>query len=111
MSTSPGTSRAVRSDSLRNREALLASARETFAEYGLNASLQQVARTAGVAIGTLYRHFPTRDDLLVAVFAEKLRIVADTGERALAHWCTMLMSVAVRLLMHPRCRLVIARLA
>jgi AcrR family transcriptional regulator len=84
MSASPGTPRALRSDGLRNREALLAAARETFAEHGLNASLQQVARAAGVAIGTLYRHFPTRDDLLVAVFADKLRIVADTGEQALA---------------------------
>ena len=84
MSASPGTPRALRSDGLRNREALLAAARETFAEHGLNASLQQVARAAGVAIGTLYRHFPARDDLLVAVFADKLRIVADTGEQALA---------------------------
>jgi AcrR family transcriptional regulator len=84
MSSSPGTPRALRSDGLRNREALLAAARDTFAEHGLNASLQQVARAAGVAIGTLYRHFPTRDDLLVAVFADKLRIVADTGEQALA---------------------------
>jgi AcrR family transcriptional regulator len=85
MSTGRGIARAPRSDGLRNRDALLAAAREAFAEHGLNASLQQVARAAGVAIGTLYRHFPTRDDLLVAVFAEKLRIVADTGERALAH--------------------------
>ena len=84
MSTSRGTPRAPRSDGLRNREALLAAARETFAEHGLNASLQQVARTAGVAIGTLYRHFPARDDLLVAVFADKLQIVSDTGEQALA---------------------------
>jgi AcrR family transcriptional regulator len=84
MSASPGTPRTLRSDGLRNREALLAAARETFAEHGLNASLQQVARAAGVAIGTLYRHFPARDDLLVAVFADKLRIVADTGEQALA---------------------------
>jgi AcrR family transcriptional regulator len=85
MSTGRGVARAPRPDRLRNRDALLAAAREAFAEHGLNASLQQVARAAGVAIGTLYRHFPTRDDLLVAVFAEKLRIVADTGERALAH--------------------------
>jgi len=84
MSASPGTPRTLRSDGLRNREALLAAAHETFAEHGLNASLQQVARAAGVAIGTLYRHFPARDDLLVAVFADKLRIVADTGEQALA---------------------------
>jgi AcrR family transcriptional regulator len=85
VSIGPEIPRTLRSDGRRNREALLAAARETFAEHGLNASLQHVARAAGVAIGTLYRHFPTRDDLLVAVFAEKLRIVADTGEQALAH--------------------------
>jgi AcrR family transcriptional regulator len=85
VSIGPTIPRTLRSDGRRNREALLAAAREAFAEHGLNASLQHVARAAGVAIGTLYRHFPTRDDLLVAVFAEKLRIVADTGEQALAH--------------------------
>jgi AcrR family transcriptional regulator len=76
--------RAPRRDRARNREALLAAARDVFAEHGLSASLQQVARDAGVAIGTLYRHFPTRDDLLVAVFADKLDIVAGTAERSLA---------------------------
>ena len=85
MTRAPDIPRPVRSDSRRNRDALLAAARDAFAEHGLNASLQHVARAAGGAIGTLYRHFPTRDDLLVAVFADKLRIVADTGERALAH--------------------------
>jgi len=75
--------RALRSDRLRNHESLLAAARAVFAEHGLNASLQQVARTAGVAIGTLYRHFPTRDDLLVAVFADKLGTLVHTGEHAL----------------------------
>jgi AcrR family transcriptional regulator len=85
VSIGPAIPRTLRSDGRRNREALLAAAREAFAEHGLNASLQHVARAAGVAIGTLYRHFPTRDDLLVAVFAEKLRIVADTGEQALAN--------------------------
>jgi AcrR family transcriptional regulator len=76
--------RAPRRDRARNREALLAAARGVLAEHGLGASLQQVARDAGVAIGTLYRHFPTRDDLLVAVFADKLATVASTGEQALA---------------------------
>jgi AcrR family transcriptional regulator len=76
--------RAPRRDRARNREALLAAARGAFAEHGLGASLQQIARDAGVAIGTLYRHFPTRDDLLVAVFADKLAVVAGTGEQALA---------------------------
>jgi len=77
------SARAPRRDRARNREALLTAARAVFAERGLGASLQQVARDAGVAIGTLYRHFPTRDDLLVAMFADKLAIVAATGEQAL----------------------------
>jgi AcrR family transcriptional regulator len=84
VNTIAGVTRAPRRDRARNREALLAAARGVLAEHGLGASLQQVARDAGVAIGTLYRHFPTRDDLLVAVFADKLAIVASTGEQALA---------------------------
>jgi AcrR family transcriptional regulator len=76
--------RAPRRDWARNREALLAAARRAFAEHGLAASLQRIARDAGVAIGTLYRHFPTRDELLLAVFAGKLDVVARTGEQALA---------------------------
>ncbi|TVT17292.1 TetR/AcrR family transcriptional regulator [Amycolatopsis acidiphila] len=80
---SPEVPRLLRKDAQRNREALLAAARRTFAEQGLNASLEQVARTAGVAIGTLYRHFPNRDELVVAVFADKLRTVLEAGERGL----------------------------
>ncbi|HEY1675800.1 MAG TPA: helix-turn-helix domain-containing protein [Streptosporangiaceae bacterium] len=84
MNTVAAATRAPRRDRARNREALLAAARGAFAEHGLGASLQQIARDAGVAIGTLYRHFPARDDLLVAVFADKLATVASTGEQALA---------------------------
>jgi AcrR family transcriptional regulator len=84
VNTATDLSRAPRRDRARNREALLAAARGVLAEHGLGASLQQIARDAGVAIGTLYRHFPTRDDLLVAVFADKLATVASTGEQALA---------------------------
>jgi len=84
VNTATDLSRPPRRDRARNREALLAAARGVLAEHGLGASLQQVARDAGVAIGTLYRHFPTRDDLLVAVFADKLATVASTGEQALA---------------------------
>jgi AcrR family transcriptional regulator len=83
MTSGPKGPRTLRRDGRRNRDALLAAAREAFAEHGLNASLEGVARAAGVAIGTLYRHFPTRDDLVRAVFADKLRIVVDAGERGL----------------------------
>ncbi|WP_405587985.1 TetR/AcrR family transcriptional regulator [Streptomyces sp. NBC_01092] len=62
--------RAMRADARRNHERLLAEARSAFAEHGTDASLEDVARRAGVGIGTLYRHFPNRDALLSAVFEE-----------------------------------------
>lgn len=60
----------MRADARRNHERLLAEARATFAERGTDASLEDVARRAGVGIGTLYRHFPTRDALVSAVFED-----------------------------------------
>ena len=83
MNTAAGLPRAPRRDRARNQEALLAAARSAFAEHGLGASLQPIARAAGVAVGTLYRHFPARDDLMLAVFDDKLDRVARTGEQAL----------------------------
>jgi AcrR family transcriptional regulator len=64
--------RRPRSDALRNRERVLASARAALAEHGPEASLEEIARGAGVGIGTLYRHFPTRAALLEAVFRDSL---------------------------------------
>ncbi|MGW0731228.1 TetR/AcrR family transcriptional regulator [Streptomyces sp. NPDC002851] len=62
--------RPMRADARRNYERLLTEARAAFAEHGADASLEEVARRAGVGIGTLYRHFPNRHALLSAVFAE-----------------------------------------
>jgi AcrR family transcriptional regulator len=62
----------LRADARRNREAILAAARRAFAERGLQTSLDEIAKQAGVGSGTLYRHFPTRDDLVVAVFTERM---------------------------------------
>jgi AcrR family transcriptional regulator len=59
--------RPLRSDAQRNYELLLAAADAEFTERGARASLEDIARRAGVGIGTLYRHFPTRDDLMAAV--------------------------------------------
>lgn len=84
VTTDSGVPRLLRRDAQRNREALIAAARKHFAKDGLGASLEQIARTAGVAIGTLYRHFPKREELAVAVFADKLRAVLEAGERGLA---------------------------
>jgi AcrR family transcriptional regulator len=61
---------------------LIASARDVFAEQGLEAPLDEIARRAGVANATLYRRFPTRHDLVMAVFTERLRAYADAARRA-----------------------------
>jgi AcrR family transcriptional regulator len=78
----PSCSPRLRRDAQANREALLAAAHARFAADGLDASLVQVARDAGLAIGTLYRHFPTRLDLIQAVSAEKLQCWLEAAERA-----------------------------
>jgi|SRR4051812_16470296 len=64
--------RPQRADARRNFEALLAAAREAFAENGTETSLEDIARRAGVGIGTLYRNFPTRQDLFEAVYVEEI---------------------------------------
>src|SRR5271168_97694 len=76
--------RPLRRDAQRNRDAIVAAARVIFAEHGLEAPLEAVARTAGVAIGTVYRNFPARLDLIEALFAEKLQDWITAGEQALA---------------------------
>ncbi|MBS2536050.1 TetR/AcrR family transcriptional regulator [Catenulispora sp. NF23] len=63
--------RPMRADARRNYERLLTAAREAFAEHGAEFTLEDIARRAGVGIGTLYRHFPTRDALADAVFSEE----------------------------------------
>ena len=73
-------SRGPRSDLLRNRERLLAAAREVFSEGGPDASLEAVARTAGLGIGTLYRHFPTREALFHAVYRREIDELVDLAE-------------------------------
>jgi AcrR family transcriptional regulator len=60
----------MRADARRNHDRLLAEARAVFAEHGTDASLEDVARRAGVGIGTLYRHFPNRHALMSAVFED-----------------------------------------
>jgi AcrR family transcriptional regulator len=73
------TGRATRRDAAGNRARLLAAAGEAFADAGTGASLEDVARAAGVGIGTLYRHFPTREALLEAVLGERFRRLAERG--------------------------------
>ena len=66
-----------RSDAVRNRERVLAAAEEAFGETGTGASTEEIARRAGVGAGTLFRHFPTKEALLEAVFVARLRRLAD----------------------------------
>src|SRR5882724_4538307 len=75
----PRAERPMRADARRNYEQLLDQARIAFAESGVDASLDEIARRAGVASGTLYRHFPTRLDLIQAVLAEQIAELATLG--------------------------------
>jgi AcrR family transcriptional regulator len=69
-----------RKDAARNFDALLAAAREAFAEHGAEASLGDIARRAGVGIGTLYRNFPTRRDLFESVYADEVNELCLVAE-------------------------------
>lgn len=75
--------RGRRADARRNYEQLVAQARIAFAESGVDASLDEIARRAGVASGTLYRHFPTRQDLVETVLAEQIAELVDLGRALL----------------------------
>ncbi|WP_416799255.1 TetR/AcrR family transcriptional regulator [Ciceribacter azotifigens] len=79
-----GKTRRLRADSIRNRERLLEAATEIFSAGGQHASLEAVARRAGVGIGTLYRHFPTRDSLFEAVYRHEVDLLADLAEQLAA---------------------------
>ena len=72
-----------RRDAQERRDKLLAAAQREFAARGVDASLEKIARDAGVAIGTLYRHFPTRLDLLMAAFKPRLQEFLDGAAKAL----------------------------
>jgi AcrR family transcriptional regulator len=75
------TSRKPRADALRNRERVLEAARAVFSAGGPDASLEAVASTAGVGIGTLYRHFPTREALFDAVYRHEAQQLAALADR------------------------------
>jgi len=80
------TTRTIRADAQRNREKLLEAAAATFAEKGSDASLELIAKRAGVGIGTLYRHFPTRDALVEAVYRTEVeRLTAAAAELLATH--------------------------
>ncbi|MGW6349830.1 MULTISPECIES: SbtR family transcriptional regulator [unclassified Streptomyces] len=95
MSTARVPDRPMRADARRNHDRLVGEARTSFAEHGTDASLEDIARRAGVGIGTLYRHFPNRHALMNAVFQEALSALLERSRelagaeqpcRALVEW-------------------------
>ena len=75
--------RALRADAVRNRGRIVKAAQKAFAEHGLDVPLEEVAEQAGVGIATVYRRFPTRDDLIAACFEHRLEEYARAAEDAL----------------------------
>ncbi|MDE9365358.1 TetR/AcrR family transcriptional regulator [Luteipulveratus sp. YIM 133132] len=76
----------MRADAARNRDKLLRVATQAFIDRGAEASLDQIARDAGVGIGTLYRHFPTREDLVMAVYARQIDSLRERSQQLLAEY-------------------------
>ena len=74
----------MRADARRNRELLVAAAREVFSEQGAGASMEAIAKRAGVGVGTLYRHFPKRLDLVEAVYQTDVEELRATAQRVVA---------------------------
>ena len=76
--------RSKRADAVRNQQTLLAAAAAVFVTSGVDAPIREIAASAGVGIGTIYRHFPTRADLVVAVYRHQVEACADAGPTLLA---------------------------
>jgi AcrR family transcriptional regulator len=98
-------SKPLRADARRNRDRLLAAAAEAFAEEGADASLDAIARRAGVGSGTLYRHFPTREALIRAVYWARVEQACTRGDAlraahdpvtALSEWLRLLVALSTR---------------
>jgi AcrR family transcriptional regulator len=78
----PGLVRPLRRDAALNRQRILQAASEVFTERGLEVSLDEVARQAGVGVGTVYRRFRTKEDLVEALFVDRIEEVAALAEKA-----------------------------
>ena len=79
------TPRRQRSDARRNRAKVLAAARRQLADHGLDTQIEQIAREAGVGVGTVYRHFPTKEALLEALAQDKFEGLAGAAREALSN--------------------------
>ena len=80
---SPDSKRRPRADAQHNRKRLIEAARELVAEFGSEVALDEVARRAGVGNATLYRHFPTRAELLAALYTDEVTALCDYGNQLL----------------------------
>ncbi|HTI23978.1 MAG TPA: TetR/AcrR family transcriptional regulator [Kutzneria sp.] len=76
--------RAKRADAVRNQQTLLSAAAEVFVTSGVDAPIREIAAKAGVGMGTIYRHFPTRADLITAVYQHQIEACAEAGPTLLA---------------------------
>lgn len=83
-STSESAARSVRADAQRNIETLLRTALEVFESSGVDAPVREIAQKAGVGVGTIYRHFPKRSDLVVAALCSEVDACADAGAELVA---------------------------
>src|SRR5690242_2306744 len=97
--------RSMRADAQRNYARLLAVAKDAFGEHGADAPLDDIAKRAGVGAGTLYRHFPTRDSLMAAVYRDDVAELSAQAhdllermppEEALAEWMRMQVAYIIR---------------
>jgi AcrR family transcriptional regulator len=79
----PIVERVQRADARRNREAVIAAAKKLFADQGLDAQMPDIAKAAKVGVGTVYRHFPTKDDLIAALAVERFERLAEKVREAL----------------------------
>src|SRR6476660_1130330 len=75
--------RVPRADARRNRQAVIAAAKKLFADQGLDAQMPDVAKAAKAGVGTVYRHFPTKDDLIAALAAERFERLAEKAREEL----------------------------
>jgi AcrR family transcriptional regulator len=73
-----------RADAVRNTEAVLQAAKSAFAELGVDAPMREISARAGVGVGTIYRHYPQRSDLIIAVFRRELEATAAEADRLAA---------------------------
>ncbi|WP_331737708.1 helix-turn-helix domain-containing protein [Streptomyces sp. NBC_00019] len=79
--TNPTAGRPLRSDAVRSRKLLREAAASAFAEQGTNVSIAQIAERAGIAKGTVFRHYATKEDLVAAIICENIDTLVDIGER------------------------------